>query len=145
MEILWGLLTSLFAPLFEPDDFRRDGPPRSSHWLRTRNRWSVILRQLEGAEPTDRAAGLTRRWHRFVLEVVPGRSHVRYRRQSRWGWHTAPAPVIHRREVRLPDRQKISKFRQIFPVTLGGTACEVGIWSSEVRLLKADLDAAASR
>jgi hypothetical protein len=144
-DILWGLLMSILSPALEPDDFRRDGPPVSSPWLRRRNRWSVVLRQLDRAEPTGRPLGLSRRWHRFVLEVVPGRSQVRYRRRRRWVWHTAPAPVIRRSDVRLPGRHEISKFRQVFPVNWAGTACEVGIWSREVRPLKADLDAAASK
>jgi len=139
-EILWDLL----AVAFGPGDLHPDGPPRSSARLRKRHRWNVVLRQLGAAGPTDRAAGLTRRWHRFVLEVVPGRPYVRYRRRSHWVWHTVPAPAVHRGDVRLPGRHETSKFRQIFPVRWGAAGCEVGIWAVEVRALKASLDAAAS-
>lgn len=143
-EILSDLLVALLGPVFGPEDFHRDGPPGSSHWLRKRNRYNVVLRQLEGAASTDGAPGVSRRWHRFVIEVRRDRSCIRYRRRWRPIRHIAPAPAIRRSDVRLPGRHETSKFRQIFAIRLGTAACEIGIWSREVRRLKEGLDAAAS-
>jgi hypothetical protein len=88
--------------------------------------------------------GLSHRWRRAVLEVVPERPDVVYRRRRRLARHRAAAGLIRLTDIRLPRHREVSKFRQIFPIQIGGVPCEIAVWARDVRQLKEAL-ANASR
>jgi hypothetical protein len=60
--VLADPLWNVVGPV-SPGDFRRDGPPGSSHWLRTHHRWNVVMRLVPSAAPVARLPGLSGRWH----------------------------------------------------------------------------------
>jgi hypothetical protein len=140
VELLWDLVIAVFGPLVGPEEFRREGPPGSSHWLRNHNRWSVAMRQREGSSDM-RIPGLSGRWRRVVLEVVPGKSRLAYRRRWRIRRYTMAPASFRRGAVRLPERREVSRFRQIFPMQVGEVRCEMAVWTRDVQPLKEILDA----
>jgi hypothetical protein len=142
MELLWDLAIAVFGPIVGGEDLRRDGPPGSSHWLRAHHRWNVVMRQTEEISGI-RVAGLSRRWRRAVLEVLPEHSHVTYRCRWRARRHIITPTSFRRSAVRLPERREVSRFRQIFPIQVDGAHCEVAVWSRDVQPLKESLDATA--
>jgi hypothetical protein len=135
IEVIWDLISGLLAPTFSRDDFRRDRSPETSAWLRRRNRWNVAVRVCTGPS-TAHPPALSSRWRRVVLQVDEQSIDVSYRRRRRFVRHRVATAGFNRRDVRLPKRFEVSRFRQIFSIDLGGAPCEIAIWASDVWHLK---------